>query len=139
MAQAAVGGMQKPDMVKNAVRAAVLIALIFALLFVLTFTGIMKCSQLPVAGEAWCNVYWTIKTYATGQPRVLIVYGDDGLGNPIGDSGNPVYDSGSLQSLLANPNILGVHADTMHISRVNAGNLRGYDIVIVDKARTLET
>jgi len=120
-------------MIQNGIRILVLLALIFVLLFVLTFTGVMKCSQLPVAGEAWCDVYWGIKTFATGSPKVLIVYGDSGLGNPVGP------EPGSLKELLEDPQILGVYPDTLPIERVNLGNLRNYDMVIVDRARMIET
>jgi len=120
-------------LISNGMHAIILIVMVFALLFLLTFTGVMRCSQLPVMGEAWCDVYWGIKTFATGSPRILIVYGDSGLGNPIG------FDNGSLEALLADPNILGVHADTIEIDRVNFGNLSGYDMVIVDRARQIET
>lgn len=120
-------------MVKNGVHALILIALVFVLLFLLTFTGVMKCSQLPLMGEAWCNVYWGVKTFATGGPRILIVYGNSGLGNPTG------FGNGSLEDLLADPTILGVHADTIEVDKVNFGNLRNYDMVIVDRAKQIET
>jgi hypothetical protein len=125
-------------MIRQGIHALVLIALVFALLFVVTFTGVMKCSQLPLAGEAWCTVYWTIKTYATGEPKVLIVYGDYGLGNPI-ITGNSLEDSGSLEALLASPSLLSVHADTQHIDNISYGVLKNYDIVIVDRAKEIET
>ncbi len=125
--------MDNEMLIKNGIRALVLIALIFVLLFLLTFTGVMRCSQLPLFGEAWCDVYWGIKTFVTGSPKVLIVYGDYGLGNPIGP------EPGSLKELLEDPEILGVYPDTMPIDRVNFGNLRNYDIVIVEKAKKIET
>ncbi len=124
--------MDMQALIKSGSRLLVLIILILALLFVITFTGLMKCNQFPVIGGAWCNVYWYAKTYAFGQPRVLIVYGDYGLGNPI-------EGEGSLRELLANPELLGVHADTLHIDRVTLGNLRGYDLVIVDRAKKINT
>ena len=125
--------MKTDDLISNGIRAIILIALIFVLLFLLTYTGVMKCSQLPLAGPAWCDVYWEIKTLATGSPRVLIVYGDSGLGNPTG------FGNGSLEELLAEPTVLGVYSDTIHIDRVNFGNLRNYDLVIVEKAKQIET
>lgn len=120
-------------MIKEGKNVAILIVLIFVLLFMVTFTGIMRCSDLPVMGEAWCNVYWGIKTFATGAPKVLIVYGESGLGNPVG------VGNGSLEELLADPAILGVYADTLPIDSVNFGNLKGYDIIIVDRAKEIET
>lgn len=123
--------MNRELLIKNTTRVVFLIALIVALLFVITFTGIMKCNQFPVIGGAWCNAYWAIKSFTTGAPRVLIVYGDSGLGNPIGEGG--------LKELLANPEILGVHADILDVDRVTIGNLRNYDLVIVERAKKIET
>jgi len=120
-------------LIKNGVHAVILIVLVLVLLFVLTFTGVMKCSQLPVMGEAWCDVYWSIKTFTTGMPKVLIVYGDSGMGNPIG------FGNGSLEELLSDPAIAGIYPDTLPIDRVNLGNLRNYDLVIVERARKIET
>jgi len=124
--------MKTDEMIKHGMHVAVLLGLIFVLLFLLSFSGVMKCSQLPLAGEAWCNVYWAIKGFTTGGPRVLIVYGETGLGNPVGGEG-------SLEQLLENPDILGVHPDTLPIDRVNFGNLKNYDMVIVDRAKMIET
>lgn len=120
--------MKTDDIIKNGIHVAILLGLIFALLFLLSFSGVMKCNELPLAGGAWCGVYWSIM----GEPRVLIVYGESGLGNPIGGEG-------SLEQLLENPDILGVHPDTLPIDRVNFGNLINYDIVIVDRAKMIET
>lgn len=125
--------MQNEILIQNGIRAGILIAMIFVLLFLLTFTGVIGCSEIPIAGEAWCDIYWTIKTYTTGGPRVLIVYGDSGLGNPTG------FNNGSLEELLADPNLLSVHADIQHIDNVSYGVLENYDIVIVDRAKEIET
>ena len=121
--------MDTDEMIKNGIHAAILIGLVFVLLFLLSFTGVVKCSQLPVVGEAWCDVYWMV----IGQPKVLIVYGDYGLGNPIG------VGNGSLEEILSDPAIIGVYPDTISIDRVNLGNLRDYDMVIVERARKIET
>jgi hypothetical protein len=123
--------MNQQLLIKNATRVVFLIALIVALLFVITFTGIIKCNQFPVIGGAWCNAYWAIKAFTTGAPRVLIVYGESGLGNPI--------DEGGLRDLLSNPEILNVHADIMDVGRVTIGTLRNYDLVIVERAKKINT
>jgi len=126
--------MDTEALTKNAVHVGILIALVFALLFLLTFTGVVKCSQFPIFGEAWCDVYWGIKTFTIGSPRVLIVYGETGLGNPIGFDNN-----GSLEELLSDPGLVGARVDTLPVDRANLGNLQGYDMVIVDRARRIET
>lgn len=118
---------------KNAGHIIGLLVLVFILLFLLTFTGTMKCAQFPVIGEAWCDVYWGIKAFTSGTPKVLIVYGDSGLGNPIG------FGNGSLEDLLSDPKILGVHSDKLHIDNVSFGAIKSYDIVIVDRAKQIET
>ncbi|MDP6670466.1 MAG: hypothetical protein QGI60_01470 [archaeon] len=106
----------------------VLLALLGVLLGLLTWTGVMQCNAIP----GWCDVYWGI----LGKPSVLIVYGDSGLGNPVG----ACTDEGcSLQEMLANPKLLGVHAQTLHIDRVNSGNLTPYNLVIVERARKIPT
>jgi len=125
--------MDTEKIIKNAINVGFLLGLIFILLFVATYTGVMKCAQLPILGEGWCSVYWGVKTYTTGAPKVLIVYGTSGLGNPVG------FGNGSLEEILSDPEILAVHADTLPVDRVSFGTLRNYDIVIVDRARRIET
>jgi len=110
----------------------ILIALIALVLGIMTWTGMVNCRAVPY----WCDVYWGVMGFWTGGPKVLIVYGDYGLGNPIGGCNE---NGCSLQELLANPEFVGVHADTMHVDRVNVGNLRNYHLVIVERARKIST
>jgi hypothetical protein len=110
----------------------VFLALVGILLGVLTWTGIVKCGAIPF----WCDIYWGAVSFATGGPKVLIVYGDYGLGNPIGGCNEKGC---SLRELLANPEFVGVRADTIHIDRVNSGNLRPYHLVIVERAKKIPT
>lgn len=117
---------------QDAMHVIILVAMILLLLGILTWTGIVKCKSIPF----WCPVYEGIVYFATGGPKVLIVYGDSGLGNPI-DGCN--QDGCSLRDLMANPEFIGVHADTMHIDRVNSGNLRPYHMVIVERAKKIPT
>lgn len=97
-------------------------------LFALTWSGIIKCGFLP----AWCRAY----NLVVGDPKILIVYGDSGLGNPIHD--RPDWP-GSLEEWLANPGLARAHADTMHVDRINLGALRKYRLVIVERARQMST
>lgn len=93
--------------------------LILVIVYVLTFIGIVKCGDIPF----WCDVYETIG----GAPRILIVYGDEGLGNPE-----------ELRLFLQDPAIVAANAvDIAHIDTISLGNLRQYRLVIVEKARTL--
>ena len=100
------------------------VVLVILLLGIVTWMGFVRCNQIP----GWCQVYDPLYLSLTGKREVLIVYGDDGIGNPQ-----------ELQKRLRDPRIVGVIADTTHISRVGAGNLQNYDLVIVERARTMST
>ncbi|MFA5763204.1 MAG: hypothetical protein WC915_00135 [archaeon] len=96
-----------------------ILVLLIVILFVLTWSGIVGCSQIPY----FCDVYETV----LGEPRVLIVYGDEGLGNPE-----------ELKLLLQSPKNVGATAiDMTHIDRLSQGNLSKYRLVIVEKAKQL--
>ena len=98
----------------------VLLALIAVLLFVATWTGVIKCGVVPF----WCDTYYSVM----GKPKVLIVYGNEGLGNPE-----------LLQELMADPGFVGVKPTMLQIDRVNLGNLKPYALVIVERAKKIET
>jgi hypothetical protein len=100
----------------------ILVALVGALFFLLTWSGVMKCRTVP----GWCNIYWDI--VRGGQPRIMIVYGDSGMGNPD-----------LLKETLADPTHAGIFATLEHIDRVSLGNLKQYDLVIVEKARQISS
>ena len=112
--------MVSKDTLSSILHVAVLLALIFALLFMLTWGGIVKCKTVP----GWCNIYWGIM----GQPKVLIVYGNGGLGDHV-----------LLQQYMSNPNIIGVKPYLSHVDNINVGNLKKYDLVIVEEAREMST
>jgi hypothetical protein len=62
-----------------------------------------------------------------GGPRVMIVYGEEGLGDPE-----------KLRLYLQDPRYVAANAvDVQHIDRVSLGNLKKYELVIVEKARRL--
>ncbi len=107
-------------LVKDSVHVVVLLALVFVLLFVLTWTSTMKCGFIP----GWCDVYYGI----LGKPRVAIVYGESGLGEPE-----------MLQREMAKPTGIGVRPVLLNVDYVNPGNLKQYDLVIVEKARKMST
>jgi len=104
------------------VRITILFVLLFILLFLLTFTGTVKCSVLPF----WCDLYYSIK----GHPRVAIIYGDDGLGDPI-----------ALQQIFSDRTklALGAQVTAIHLNNINPGNLKFYELVIVTRAKTMST
>ncbi len=103
---------------KDAFHVVSLIALVLIILGLVTYLGFIKCSSIP----GWCSVYDAV----LGKPRVLIAFGNDGLGEPE-----------VLAQMLSNPKNLGVRPTLIHIDRINAGNLRDYQLVIVEHAKTM--
>ncbi len=96
-----------------------IVVLVIVLLFFLTWSGLIRCGEIPY----WCEVYETVM----GSPRVLIVYGDEGLGNPE-----------ELRLLLMDPRGVAVNAvDIAHLDTVSMGNLSNYQLVIVQKAKRM--
>ncbi len=101
-----------------------IVILIFILLFILVYVGLVKCSSLP----GLCFAYNSVMYFIKGNPKILLVYGDDGLGNPA-----------LLRQLLSNPQYGGNVPDMMHISEISPGVLSKYSVVIVEKAKTIST
>jgi hypothetical protein len=96
-----------------------LLVLVGGVLFVLTWSGVMKCSAVPF----WCDAYELVM----GSPRVLIVYGDEGLGNPD-----------LLKQYLQDPTIVGAESvDTQYVNILSLGNLKNYELVIVEHSRQI--
>lgn len=110
------------DLVKDASHVLILIIMLAVLLYLLTWTSVIKCRAVP----GWCDVYWAITK--GGQPRVLIVTGTEGMGDPE-----------LLRQALADPNYIAVQAQLQNIDMISFGNLKNYDLVIVEKARKIST
>ncbi|MCX8158099.1 MAG: hypothetical protein N3D73_00330 [Candidatus Diapherotrites archaeon] len=102
-----------------------LFVLIFALLF--AYSLFTRCGNIPLPG--WCDIYWSILRYDNGgNPRVLIVYGDGGLG-----------DHELLANIIQDPQHVGKRVFVRHIEEVSLGNLKNYDLVIVEECRRMST
>lgn len=112
--------MDQRQLMKDLSHIAILVILVGMLFFLLTWTGVIKCRIVP----GWCNAYWTI--VRGGQPRIMIAYGDSGMGDPD-----------LLKETLSNPTYAGVFPIMEHIDRISLGNLKDYDLVIVEKARKI--
>jgi len=111
--------METKDMIDIGIKIGVLVVLAIVLLFVLTWGGVVNCGDIPM----WCEVYEGV----LGSPRVLIVHGDEGMGDPD-----------SLKLILQDPQGVGVSAiDISHVDRLSLGNLKRYRLVIVEKAKKL--
>ncbi len=110
--------------ISDAWHVALLIALILIMLGVLTWTGIIRCNTIP----GWCAVYDPVYMNLTGKKEIAIVYGAEGMGDPV-----------ALQEMLRNPKNLGVQAQLVPLSSIRQGNLDEFDLVIVEKARAMST
>lgn len=99
----------------------ILVILIGIVVFLLTWTGVMHCKTIP----GWCGTYYFLKG---GEPRVLILSGDGGMGNPD-----------LLERTFRDPSHIGILAIQGKIDRTTLGNLQEFDLVIVEHARKIET
>ena len=107
------------DLIDLGMKVGGLIVMVIVLGFILIWSGIISCSQIPMG----CEIYEAV----LGSPRVLIVHGDSGLGDPE-----------ALKVILQDPQGVGVNAvDISHIDRISLGNLKRYRLVIVEKARKI--
>lgn len=95
-----------------------LIVLIAVILGIMTWAGIVKCSAIP----GWCPVYY----FFAGEPNILIVYGETGLGDPF-----------LLEQAIENPRYLGKRAETVRLKNISPGFLKNYKLVIVDRAKKM--
>ncbi|AJF59661.1 MAG: hypothetical protein QT03_C0001G0153 [archaeon GW2011_AR10] len=113
------------NLAKDLYHVGILIALILGLWFVVSW--IFGCDVVPVPFS--CDAFWGILRWAEGgKARVLIVYGDGGLGN---------YQL--LRDTFSDPTFLSVRPQTLHVQNVSIGNLRQYDMVIVTEARQISS
>ncbi len=96
---------------------AMISVLIFVALFLATKFGLISCRVIP----GWCDIYRGI----VGYPRVLIVKGSSGLGDPD-----------LLKDLLASR--CRIFAREIHVNQLTSGVLSGYDAVIVTRARRMD-
>jgi hypothetical protein len=96
------------------------IILLFVILFILTWSGVVKCKDFT---PYWCSVY----DFVVGSPRVLVAYGDSGLGDPE-----------KLELYLKSPDFVGVGSvSSQHIDKLFIGNLKQYKLVIVEHAKEM--
>ena len=107
-------------MIRTGAHVIVVILLVVFLLGALTWLGVIRCGIIP----GWCDVYYGV----VGAPRILIVHGNDGLGNPE-----------ALRDFLSDPRYVGAHPQVKHLNYISEENLKEYQLVIVEKARTMST
>src|SRR5436853_528587 len=101
----------------------ILLAVLLVLIIIglLTWSGFISCRDIP----GFCVVYHGI----LGPPRTLIVYGDEGLGDPT-----------LLQQELRNRSgAAATNISKQHVDFISAGNLKQFELVIVTRAKTIPT
>ncbi len=108
------------QMINDAFHILTLLVLVSLILGILTWSGVVKCSAVP----GWCSIYYAV----AGEPNILIVYGDEGLGDPF-----------LLQKAIQHPEYLNKKADMIHLKNISPGFLKNYSLVIVDKAKKMST
>ncbi|PIU22370.1 MAG: hypothetical protein COT14_01550 [Candidatus Diapherotrites archaeon CG08_land_8_20_14_0_20_30_16] len=102
----------------------IILILVFGLLFALTATKVVHCKTI---GQFWCNVYWDL----VESPRVLIVFGGDGLGN-----------AEKLLTILQNRDIISLKTTTQvqNLAYVpTTSYLDKYNMVIVTQAKSMSS
>ncbi len=93
--------------------------LVLVLLFILTQFGFIRCCDVP----GFCTVYYAVK----GQPKMLILYGNNGIGDPE-----------ALANFMKTE--MGVYPHMLETSLFSdADALKQYDMVVVDRAKKLST
>lgn len=106
---------------------ALLIILVVFFLGVLTWANVLPPDAIP----GWRSFYDPVYLMLTGKQEMLIVFGEDGLGDPT-----------RLQEMIRAPSSnggLGKTVSARNISLISAANLTEYDVVIVTRAKTLST
>ncbi|MBN2127493.1 MAG: hypothetical protein JW703_03835, partial [Candidatus Diapherotrites archaeon] len=114
---------QKKDLTYLAGRILILLILIGALVFAVSF--VFGCSIIPVPG--YCDLWYDVMRGSTGgKPMALIVYGNEGLGNPQ-----------ELEIALNDPQYAAARTTMLSLDRLSSGTLKKYDLVIVTKAKKM--
>ena len=101
---------------KNFSKVLILFLLLFVLVLVLVNTHVMSCKTIP----GFCGVYESV----FGKPDVLIVYGDDGMGDE-----RVLYETFVKK--------INVFPELMHVKIISPGYLEKYELVIVTNAKTM--
>ncbi|MCD6414183.1 MAG: hypothetical protein J7L23_00965 [Candidatus Diapherotrites archaeon] len=105
------------EFTKNLPHIIAIAILIFALLVVSTKAGLVRCSSL---GNQFCQVMDSI----FGRPKIAIVYGDEGIGDPF-------LMKKTIEGLWKIP------VDMINIDDLSPGMLDNFNLVIVEKSRTI--
>ncbi len=104
----------------NVVHLVILAVLLAGLLGVLIFTGLLGCNAVP----GGCEIYY--RFVKGGQPNILVVYGDSGLGDPD-----------RLVEVLNGRDLVRAQARSMGIEKLNYVNVREFDLMIVERAKKI--
>lgn len=106
---------------KDAYHVGMALGMVLLILGLITWSGVISCRDIP----GWCSVYYTVK----GPPKTLIVFGDNGLGDPA-----------ELAKLLRDPRFTAAtNISQQEVDYVSAGNLKQFDLVIVTRSKQMST
>jgi len=111
--------MPSQDLQKNLPHLIALAVLMLALLLIATKTGLVSCSSL---GNSYCDMYYSI----LGKPTILIIRGDDGMGQPD-----------TLARMIEDQYQLPVQK--LRIDQISRGNIQDYSLIIVEHSRQIPT
>jgi hypothetical protein len=111
---------QQTDWKKEIPHIIVFIILILVLLVILTKFKWIHCSQVPLI--PWCS--WYCEMF--GKSRVGIVYGGEGMGNPV-----------DLQNEIINFRYYTVVDPPLPLSTISIGVLKNYELVILENAKKI--
>ncbi|OIO25695.1 hypothetical protein AUJ15_02645 [Candidatus Micrarchaeota archaeon CG1_02_55_41] len=110
----------KTSLMSQVVHLLVLALMLVALLVLLTKFNWVHCSQVP---GNWCDIY--CNTIMRSHSRIALLYGEEGVGN-----------AEELRWTITNTR-LNTFLEPFQIRYLTAGMLEGYDLVIVEEARTV--
>ena len=111
---------KKTSLMREALHLAVLALMLVALLVILTKFNWVHCSQVP---GNWCDIY--CNTIMRSHSRIALLYGDEGVGDP------------ELLRWTITKSRPNTYLEPLKIKYLTAGLLDGYDLVIVEKARSV--
>lgn len=106
-------------LIKNLPHIMALLILAFVLMFVLVRFGYIRCCDIP----GFCDIYYGI----VGYPKIAIVYGTEGIGNPN------LLEQTIIEQTHQVPAMIPLDYLT------TSGVLDKYALVIVERARTIDT
>ena len=100
----------------------IIVFLLLVILFLITRLGYIHCSYIP----GWCPIYKSIMEMILQKnyPRILIVYGDSGIGNP--QKLEEIFRKYCSSTTISKK-----------INEVSESFIYNFDVIVVEKAKNL--